>query len=516
MYQGQKFGKTRHALPLRFRNPYISTGFHSPFSFQPIVAPITRDGMTSIENSERARFMKQVGEWKNSGMLKQMQQLGVIPDNLGVDMSEFTGDVSAIPLSKGVSSLEEVQKLGDARRQIERLRTGILSAEDQKKKSLYELYKKKQTKELENSVLKWLATTDEIEEIPPEFREEVSKYVMNNPDEVSERQYNKALAAQKEKKEERLKREREEWERIQERRMAPERTAWDNIGMSRPGVTDVSWRTTSVGAPTAAELERRRLAPLAEAARQAKQAEYEAAQREYENIVPTRRERIDIVNEGLRRNSELSELNRLEEKWNRHQAAMPPLEDLSDEARRKEARFNDNFRQTLNRLIRRIGRNPGDFYGVPSDAVMTVLRNDIEHLMSPERLSAYNRLSEVARNQGAILRNQRRLDRYIMSGHGWRAPRLHKLIRPLKPFVLDQTPMDVVDEQKQALDDRREQYKEQETAQRGVAPSKDNIETAMPKTAAPMMGLFTSKPRISIVPHPFVFPKRKFGVKGVF
>ena len=83
--------------------------------------------------------------------------------------------------------------------------------------------------------------------------------------------------------------------------------------------------------------------------------------------------------------------------------------------------------------------------------------------------------------------------------YGWRAPRLHNLIRPYKPFVIEQTPEQLIEEQKQGLDDRRNMYKDEMKEQRGEAPPTGMVERAMPKLASPAVFSFS-------------FPKLNFGI----
>lgn len=433
-------------MPLRMRNKFRTTGWQSPFDSTPIVAPMMRDGMTSIENREKERLMNRMAEWKNSGVLKQMAELGIIPDNLGVDMNDFVGNTSAIPLGRGTASLEAVKQEGDVRRQIERIRAGILNRKEREKMNLSKLYRQQKQKELKDKIIKWLATTDEIDEVPPEYKEEVHKYHLEHDKDLKpELQEANVAERRRTKKEQRLTEEREKWEREQALRMRPVGSVWDNIGM--PTSSEPMQHTTPARIPTLSELEKRQLAPAAKE----------------------------------RRNKLVSEANEL---YDRRQAMIA-------EHQAAIADINTQIREA------------------------PTVDDGMRLLMDRRRLLTefYNAEQSLNDHEQTLRREAQELDTEY-AGYGWRAPRIHKLIRPLKSFNLDQTPMDIVEEQKQALDERREQYKEQETAQHGVAPTKDNIETALPKTAEPMLQMTVQRPRISIVPHPFIFPKKKFWVKG--
>lgn len=96
---------------------------------------------------------------------------------------------------------------------------------------------------------------------------------------------------------------------------------------------------------------------------------------------------------------------------------------------------------------------------------------------------------------------------------GWRAPRLHKLVRPYKPFMLTETPEDIIEGEKHDLDDRRAMYKDQQLLQRGLTPPKDMVDRAMPKTAKPFLHNPLSIPFTGVVPHPFVFPDKKYFIR---
>lgn len=338
--------------PIFFRNPYRSIGVTQRASHV-MVGPMRRDGITSIENEERSRYSKHIAQLANAGMLKKMQETGVIPDDMGVDMSDFSGNVAALP--GGVTNLQDMEKESDIARQIERYNAGILSEEHRKQKALMEIAKKRKQSEYTQKIIQWLAETDELDEVPREFAEEVEKYYSKNG-----------------------------------------------------------------GEDKKAEVQRKR---------------------------------------KLRRDRE--------------------------EAKERNRLFKQSYWQSN-----------------PMTAVLQPRTGTSEHFST---------------NTGLINPYET-----TAIGGGWRAPRLHKLVRPLKRFEIKETPDKIVEEQKQALDDRRTLYKDEQTEQRGVAPPKDMVERAMPKLAEPILALrpipqvFT-RPDYRITPHPFVFPKKKYMVHtGVF
>ena len=97
---------------------------------------------------------------------------------------------------------------------------------------------------------------------------------------------------------------------------------------------------------------------------------------------------------------------------------------------------------------------------------------------------------------------------------GWAPAPLHTLVRPFKPFILDQEPGDIVEEQKKTLDEWRDEYKEQQKDSRGLLPPKDMVERAFPNTAEPATLPAFKPPNINIIPHPFIAYKKKFALKN--
>lgn len=98
-------------------------------------------------------------------------------------------------------------------------------------------------------------------------------------------------------------------------------------------------------------------------------------------------------------------------------------------------------------------------------------------------------------------------------GSGWRATPLHRLIRPYKKFELPIPPDQIIEGQKEEKDDWREQYKEEQEFQRGIPPPKDMVERAYPKYARPAYLPGRNIPNAGIVPHDFLFPRKKYWVR---
>lgn len=94
-----------------------------------------------------------------------------------------------------------------------------------------------------------------------------------------------------------------------------------------------------------------------------------------------------------------------------------------------------------------------------------------------------------------------------------RIPRLYMLTRPLafpSPTVDHEG---VVQREKDFETDLKDEYKSFQKDQRGVEPPSEMVNRAVPKYARPLNGIFDPAPIDIVVPHPFVFPQRKFFVK---
>lgn len=331
MLRNKRVGKTKRRATIRFSNPYRTTGVRQRAN-RIMTGPLIREGITSVENHEKEAAQRRYSQLANAGMLKQMKELGIIPDHVGVDMNEFVGNNISLP--NGVTSVEEAENQRDIARQIEQFNAGIMDEATHEQKVLTELAQKRKKDEYRTKLIQWLAETDELDEIPNEFREEVEAYY-----------------AKKDKE-------------------------------------------------------------------------------EHKNVGTT-----------------LSEMKAKREKRKKEQ-----------EEKEKKKRFERGYWEHTDPF---------------ANIAMPIGNGEI---------------------------------------HGWRAPRLHRLLRPIKPFIIEHTPEQLVEEQKDDLEKRRDEYKNEQMQQRGLAPPKDMIERAFPKTAEPMLHPFRKFQDINVVPHPFVFPKKKYWV----
>lgn len=105
--------------------------------------------------------------------------------------------------------------------------------------------------------------------------------------------------------------------------------------------------------------------------------------------------------------------------------------------------------------------------------------------------------------------------RGIIHPVGWRARRLHELVRPFKRREVLPTPEEQTEQQKTEIDERQKMYRDQQTEERGVAPPSEMVKRAMPDTAEPVMLPIANIKNVMLVPHQFLFPKRRYMLSKV-
>lgn len=94
-----------------------------------------------------------------------------------------------------------------------------------------------------------------------------------------------------------------------------------------------------------------------------------------------------------------------------------------------------------------------------------------------------------------------------------RIPRLYMLTRPLAFPAPTVDHEGVVQREKDFETDLKDEYKSFQKDQRGIEPPSEMVNRAVPKYARPLNDIFDPAPIDIVVPHPFVFPQRKFFVK---
>lgn len=601
MYNNRRFGKIRRKNPLVFRNPFRSGYVTNDPKL--IVAPIRREGITSIENAERERIQKRFSELGNAGMLKQMKEYGMIPDDFQVDLAKYTGNTGATP--QGVASLEQLEKEGDAARQIERMNAGILSEDERRQKLLYEIAQKRKAEQGREKMIQWLSTTDELDEVPIEFQEEVDKYYKEHGFDDTK------IAAIQKKREDRKKArmDKEDEKRIQQKYWES-RPGWDFVSpepvtshryMDDPSSQSDSNNSTSemrkllkeitrnesdateinhmlYSIPYALEAkkllneltsgkynlglltdnERKQINTLKNQIEQHfnwprstyHSNDYDAfiAGKRYFNEIRPGKTIDDTLNKLLDNPAFLRTTENRLQRIRREKAEKAAIEAKKDIETRK-SKLNEQIEQLekisnkdeaqLQKLVKLrkdlidLEERDLDFSGhgaISKDARNRViqflaysddipedpedLKDEIERYRKSKGIDS-SKLKKRREAKYGIIR--RRYDIPNTEGSGWRAPRLHNLVRPLKKFNMGETPEQIVGEQKDALDERRSKFKDQAMFQRGVYPSKDEIESAFPKTVEPFIPDPRNIPKTGIILHPFIFPSKKYMVKtGVF
>ena len=470
--------------PLFLKNPYRTTGVTQRAS-KVTVGPMRRDGITSIENEERARRSMHLSQLSNAGMVKQMKELGVIPDDLGVNMSDFTGNVAALP--SGITNLEDIQNEADVARQIQQYNAGILSDEQRQQKALMEIAKKRKNSEYKQKIIQWLAETDELDQVPIEFAEEVEDYYQKHA--------GKKEQVAKARKERREKEEKAELAKLK-RRMYWQSSS-NPFNTLQPKTSTGVRYSTNTGlflpengiAVNPETIERKkRMKETAIGKIEKKREDFEREKRAYERFTPDQyivrnsNDKYTIEGIGPFDNTEINDIDYAKgilEYWVTENFIHTIEEKYSD---LPEAR---SYIYKLYGKLRSISKN--------------------QEKVDQEFDYEWGNLFDPTAGKGII-------------DSGWRAPRLHKLVRPLKRFEIEEGPDKIIEDQKQALDDRRTMYKDEQTHQRGTTPPKDMVERAMPKLAEPFLASTPSSqlfgiPNFGIVPHPFVFPNKKYWVK---
>ena len=150
----------RVSKPLTFSNPFYSGYKTNRRTTRIFSAPLMSNSMTSSE----------MGLQSEAGLNSALMG----DDPLKVDMNEFTSNLVALP--DGVTSIEQLSKDRDTMRQIERYNAGILNSQRTKQKRMYEVAQNMKRKELKRKIIQYLAESDEIDQVPAEYREAVKRY----------------------------------------------------------------------------------------------------------------------------------------------------------------------------------------------------------------------------------------------------------------------------------------------------------------------------------------------------
>ena len=483
---------------LKFRNPF-NTHTTQPSSHV-FISPLHREGITSLENEERKRVLQYIAQLKNTGIWKKMEENGMIPDNLGVNLSSYIGSDTGMMLPSGITNVETAVKKADAARQIQRFNAGILTKEQGQAKVMKDLIEKQQLKKYKDKVVQYIAESGELDQIPIDFREEVEEYYKQNPSQRAEAERKRQQRRQREDaKIQAMKQGYEYWH--------PPSEPFSNVGLLGQPTSSTRYDDRIL----APEVSNIRIMGLLEPVRGETDAEMK------------KRLTIDLGKQFMDDNIRLAgRINRALQRGGLSQqdAAIRKYNYLRElERKYRQAYLSLGFKNINSFMsflkqpgiwdqIKPIGRST---YLAPGDEL------DIGWHDLPERSErrAEEEDPEIGglfdEGAGKISLHKHRIGKNN-DVVGWRAPRLHKLLRPFKRFEMTDTPEGIIDEEKQALDDRRDLYKDEMKQQRGALPPKEMVERAMPKTAKPIAIPNSRLPPFMIVPHPFVFPLKKYQI----
>lgn len=485
---------------LKFRNPF-NTHTTQPSSHV-FISPLHREGITSLENEQRKRVLQYIAQLKNAGIWQKMEENGMIPDNLGVNLSSYVGSDTGMMLPSGITNVETAVKKADAARQIQRYNAGILSKEEGQAKVMKDILQKQELKKYKDKVVQYIAESGELDQIPIDFREEVEQYYKDNPTKRAEAERKRQQRRQREDaKIQAMKLGYEYWHpptepfsnvgllgqptsstRYDDRILAPEVSNIRMMGMLEPvrGETDAEMKKRliiDVGKQFMDDnhsLEMR----VRRAERRGLSREDAAIRRYNAQRELDRKYRQTYKSLGFKNMKSFMNFLRQPDIWNQVDVIWDhdnPVLDLTIEGD-DDAGLFDELPE------RRERRDDGDLRGLFQEG-------------GAGKISLHKH--RAGKNQDV---------------EGWRAPRLHKLLRPFKRFEITDTPEGIIDEEKQALDDRRDLYKDEMKQQRGALPPKEMVERAMPKTAKPIAIPNSRLPPFMIVPHPFVFPLKKYQI----
>lgn len=456
MFHGQRVGKNAFTRPLNFHNPFRTSYYTNPLS-KVFVGPIVRDGITSLEREEKKRVLLHLQQMRNAGILKEE----------GVDMEDFMGDSVALP--SGVTSLKEAEREGDVARKMQQFNAGILNSEQRAQKLLSKYAKKQKEAELRKRVVQYFAESEELEDdVPAEYREAVADYYAANPS-VKDKVMDKRRKL-KEKKDKKAKDEREAF------------AYWNPTNPFNNVVPmGVGKSTEHVAQERPTSLTMR----------------LEDVYRQYVAMTQKAGKRPMSYQQFLKLNG--APPPPPSGKYTGPKTKVGIGAEAADDMFKAFKDGADDFHTFLEYAESMYDPSTDDYNPMEPLADYYEYWNDDPE----ERDVLRQRLKSQPQQQAAA------------AGSGWRAPMLHNLVRPLKRFEINQTPDKIIEEQKEALDERRDMYKDLQENQRGAPPPKGMVERAMPKLAAP---LFTERKviqNLGIVPHPFIFRKKKYALNSM-
>lgn len=163
--------------PLRFQNPYFTSGFKKVFNFS-YRSPIYNGNISQGEAALQQQIIEKLQKMKNEGLIRKNGDTNGDTNHDGkIDMETLSKmGINSMVMPEGVANVREAEKERDVARQIERFNADILSAKQEKFKSQLKALERRQKAERTKKLIKFLAESEDIEEIPAEFQEAVKDY----------------------------------------------------------------------------------------------------------------------------------------------------------------------------------------------------------------------------------------------------------------------------------------------------------------------------------------------------
>jgi hypothetical protein len=403
----------------------------------------------------------------------------------------FTGNAL---LPQGVTSLKTAEKNRDMIQRLQRYNAGIFDEETRDKKALLKIMKKQKTDDVRKKLIKWIANNDKIDEIPPEFEEEVQEYYKTDEGKKVKKEVDQKREKRKKEEEEKAKKKKQEYEHWKE-------DPWANIGL-------YTGNNVSTKVPSAESMAATARKMLEIGQRTQNQAYIDEARELSSRLL---KQQLDDAAHADEARELSSRLLKQQLKDAARFPRVPPIQS-SEQPLSPVDYYDSHYDGIYDPNNGGIYDHYNDEYGLIGGLGEIGKRK----LINPDpNLVPFNDVQPYRRKPRGFIRFAPPPQEYLKNHggrriDGWAAPRLHNLVRPFKPFVLEQEPEQIVDEQKKTLDEWRDGYKEQKKDERGILPPKDMIERAFPKTAEPVLVPETKKPRFDIIPHPFILSNAKY------
>ena len=163
--------------PLRFQNPYFTSGFRKVYNFS-YRSPIYNSDISQGELALQQQMIEKLQKMKNEGLIKKSGDKNGDTNKDGkIDMEALAKmGINTMIMPEGVTNVREAEKQREATRQIERFNADILSKKQEDLKKLYQQARRQRQVEEKRRLIKFLAETAEVEKVPEEYQEAVRDY----------------------------------------------------------------------------------------------------------------------------------------------------------------------------------------------------------------------------------------------------------------------------------------------------------------------------------------------------